>query len=63
LGADEAIGPAAALRAYLTAPGAPGGAPRRVRTGAPADLVLLHTPLREALAELASGNVREVWTG
>ncbi|RSN57908.1 amidohydrolase family protein [Actinomadura sp. WAC 06369] len=63
LGAGEAIDPAAALRAYLAPPGEPGGAPRRVRAGAPADLVLLHAPLRDALGSLASGAVREVWAG
>ncbi|MBE1535549.1 amidohydrolase family protein [Actinomadura algeriensis] len=63
LGADEALAPAAALRAYLAPPGDPGGPPRRVRMGAPADLVLLHAPLREALAGLSSGGVREVWPG
>ncbi|MFV2173114.1 amidohydrolase family protein [Actinomadura sp. LOL_016] len=63
LGADEAITPADALRSYLAPPDDPGGTPRRVRVGAPADLVLLHTPLRDALARLSSGNVREVWPG
>ncbi|WP_262402093.1 amidohydrolase family protein [Actinomadura sp. CNU-125] len=63
LGPDEVLAPGDALRSYLAPPGDPGGAPRRVRVGAPADLVLLRTPLREALAELASGNVREVWPG
>jgi predicted amidohydrolase YtcJ len=37
-----------ALDAYLAPPGDPGGPPRRVRPGMPADLVLLHTPLAAA---------------
>ncbi|QFG26129.1 amidohydrolase family protein [Actinomadura sp. WMMB 499] len=61
LGPGEALTPGAALRSYLSPPGDPGGAPRRVRAGAPGDLVLLHAPLRDALARLSSGDVREVW--
>jgi predicted amidohydrolase YtcJ len=45
-GPGERISFGAALGAYLGAPDDPGGAPRRVRVGAPADLVML----REALA-------------
>lgn len=63
LGRGEAITPRAALRSFLTPPDDPGGAPRRVRVGAPGDLVLLHTPLREAVADLTSEGVREVWPG
>jgi predicted amidohydrolase YtcJ len=36
-----------ALGAYLAPPGDPGGPPRRVRPGMPADLVVLHTPLAD----------------
>jgi len=36
-----------ALDAYLAPLGDPGGAPRRVRPGVPADLVVLHTPLAD----------------
>jgi predicted amidohydrolase YtcJ len=49
LGASERIGAAEALAIYLSAPDAPGGAPRRVEQGVAADLCLLKTPLREAL--------------
>jgi len=39
-----------ALAGYLGKPDDPGGVPRRVAVGAPADLVLLRVPLAEALA-------------
>jgi predicted amidohydrolase YtcJ len=44
-GATERIGFAAALDAYLGAPEDPGGTPRRLRAGAPADLLVLGVPL------------------
>ncbi len=50
LGENERVSPAAALALYLAAPAAPGGSPRRVAPGAPADLCLLETPLADALA-------------
>ncbi|XVQ08169.1 amidohydrolase family protein [Spirillospora sp. CA-255316] len=59
-GDAERIGPHAALRAYLTSPEDPGGPVRRVRTGAPADLVLLHAPLAEALRRPDAALVRSV---
>ena len=46
-GPAERITFGAALGAYLAPPGDPGGAPRRVRPGMTADLVVLHTPLAE----------------
>ncbi len=37
-----------ALDAYLSPPGDPGGPPRQIRPGLPADLLILHTLLAEA---------------
>ncbi|WP_067857512.1 amidohydrolase family protein [Nocardia shimofusensis] len=50
LGAKERLTATEALDAYLTALDAPGGRPRTIRVGAPADLVLLDRPLAEAAA-------------
>lgn len=58
LGAGETLSPAAALGRYLTDPAHPGGAPRRIRAGGPADLVLLDRALPEALLAPASERVR-----
>jgi len=44
-GAAERISFAAALEAYLGAPEDPGGVPRRIHVGAPADLLVLRVPL------------------
>jgi predicted amidohydrolase YtcJ len=60
-GAGERIAPEAALNAYLGSPGDPGGPPRRVRLGAPADLVVLHVPLAELPG--AGNPVRAVYPG
>jgi predicted amidohydrolase YtcJ len=54
LGAGEALTPRAALDLFLTPLDDPGGPPRRVAVGAPADLVLLAAPLDIALREPAS---------
>ena len=59
-GEAERVGPRAALRAYLAPPEDPGGPVRRVRVGAPADLVLLHAPLDEALRRPDAALVRSV---
>jgi predicted amidohydrolase YtcJ len=58
LGPAERVDPAVALSMYLSDPADPGGAPRRVASGAPADLCLLHVALREALAEPSAEHVR-----
>lgn len=58
LGAAEAVRPAAALDMYLGSAADPGGPPRRVAAGAPADLCLLHGTLAEALADPSAGRVR-----
>ena len=49
-GPGERITFGQALDAYLAPPGDPGGAPRRVRPGMTADLVVLHTPLADVPA-------------
>jgi len=58
LGPAEQVSPTQALALYLDDPASPGRRPRRVETGAPADLCLLATPLREALAGPDAGLVR-----
>ncbi|WP_369829547.1 amidohydrolase family protein [Nocardia sp. 852002-20019_SCH5090214] len=55
---DERVAAAAALRGYLGSPACPGGAPRRVRVGAPADLVVLRVPLDRALCAPSADHVR-----
>jgi predicted amidohydrolase YtcJ len=49
----ERVDALTALRGYLGAPDDPGGPPRSVRAGAPADLCLLDRPLADALARPA----------
>lgn len=51
-----------ALDGYLTPAHDPGGPPRRVGPGAPADLVLLHVPLEEALRDPSHTHVRAVFS-
>ncbi|MET9382529.1 amidohydrolase family protein [Streptomyces sp. NPDC002928] len=51
VGTAERLAAPRALDAYLGSPDTPGGAPRRVAPGAPADLVLLRAPRAEALAQ------------
>jgi predicted amidohydrolase YtcJ len=64
-GPGEAVTFAGALDAYLTPLGDPGGPPRRVRPGLPADLVVLRAPLARVpglahpvRAVLVSGTIR-----
>jgi predicted amidohydrolase YtcJ len=57
LGSDERIDAAWGLKLFLTAPDDPGGLPRRVATGQPADLCLLRLPLDAALADPSSADV------
>lgn len=61
LGPAEALTPADALHALL-AP-VPGAAPPTLAPGHPADLVLLHTPLAQALARPDSSAVRATMIG
>lgn len=63
IGDTEALDPAAALDLFLGDPLAPGGPPRRVRRGAPADLVLLDAPLALVLASPDRSHVRSTWVG
>lgn len=60
LGPHERLTPQQALDALLCGPADPGGTPRRVRVGAPADLVVLDAPLAEVLDEPDAGRVRQV---
>lgn len=58
LGGAERVTAAAALDGYLSPADDPGGAPRRIAVGAPADLVLLQEPLADALVSLDHRCVR-----
>ncbi len=58
IGPRDRLTPAQALEGYLSPAWHPGGAPRDVRVGSAADLVLLHAPLTEALAALSAELVR-----
>jgi predicted amidohydrolase YtcJ len=57
LGVREAVSPERALALFLTPPDAPGGRPRRVAVGAPADLCVLDRALSQALEEPSSRHV------
>jgi len=57
VGESERVDATTALDGYLSRPESPGGSPRRVQPGAPADLCLLAVPLRAALAAPDSRNV------
>jgi predicted amidohydrolase YtcJ len=57
LGVREAVSPERALALFLTPPEAPGGQPRRVEVGAPADLCLLDAPLSHVLEDPSSSHV------
>lgn len=61
LGADEAVSTRTALERYLSHPDQPGGPPRTVAVGGPADLCLLDAPLGVALAEPTSEQVAATW--
>jgi predicted amidohydrolase YtcJ len=58
LGAGERLRPEAALALYQGSLGDPGGGPRRVAVGEPADLCVLRAPWHEARLELRSSLVR-----
>ncbi|GAA3204910.1 amidohydrolase family protein [Actinocorallia longicatena] len=61
LGGGERIGARAALDLFLAPLDDPGGPPRTVRAGAPADLVLLAAPLAEVLARPSAEAVAAVF--
>ncbi|MBW8482696.1 amidohydrolase family protein [Actinomadura parmotrematis] len=60
---SEAVASKTALAAYLSPPGDPGGAVRRVRPGGAADLVVLRVPLAAALAGPSADHVRATLIG
>ncbi len=57
LGLREAVSPERALALFLTPLDDPGGPPRRVAVGAPADLCLLDAPLSQVLEDPSSSHV------
>jgi predicted amidohydrolase YtcJ len=57
LGPVDALSPRRALELFLGDPLAPGGPPRRVEAGAPADLCLLAAPLADVLTAPAEAHV------
>ncbi|TQM11395.1 amidohydrolase family protein [Pseudonocardia kunmingensis] len=57
-GRAERLAPADALDAYLAPPEDPGGPPRRIRPGTPADLALLDRPLEAVLTDPSLTPVR-----
>ncbi|HVU74779.1 MAG TPA: amidohydrolase family protein [Mycobacteriales bacterium] len=61
VGADERVTAASALRMMQTELDDPTGAPRAVAAGQPADVVLLHTSLRDALDALDATAVRHTF--
>ena len=63
IGESERVTADVALAMYLGDFDNPGGPPRRVAVGAPADLVLLAPPIREALDALTSDLVRATLIG
>ena len=58
LGAPEALDPQRALALFLARLDDPGGPPRQVRPGAPADLCLLDRPLARQLTDPDASAVR-----
>ena len=63
LGRGERLAPGRSLELFLTPPDDPGGPPRRVEVGAPADLCLLAVTLDEALRAPSSTAVRATFRG
>ena len=57
-GPAERVSAGQALAGYLSDPWSPGGPPRELAVGRPADLVLLRDPLAQALAEPGHHRVR-----
>ena len=60
LGPDETV-PPAGPRPLPGRPDDPGGRPRRIGSGEPADLCLLDVPLAEALTDLTADHVIATW--
>ena len=63
LGPDEALSPERALALFTSPAHAPGGPPRRIEAGAPADLCLLDRPWAEARRGLSSAHVAATLRG
>ncbi|WP_300606353.1 amidohydrolase family protein [Trebonia sp.] len=63
IGGSERVPARTALDGYLSAADEPGGRPRRIEPGAPADLVLLIRPLDDALRRPSAELVRSTWIG
>ena len=63
LGSEERLDAGWALKLFLTNPDDPGGLPRRVGVGQPADLCLLRLPLNAALEEPSSAHVAATFVG
>jgi predicted amidohydrolase YtcJ len=63
LGATERVPVETALQGYLSPPSDPGGRPRRIEAGAPADLVLLSVGWRDVLADPDADQVRMTLIG
>jgi predicted amidohydrolase YtcJ len=63
VGAGEGVAPDRALSLWLGAFADPGGAPRRVTVGQPADLCLLNAPLAEVLADPDADRVAATLVG
>jgi predicted amidohydrolase YtcJ len=61
LGRDEAVPVGGALDGFLRPLDDLSAPPRHLASGAPADLVLLHVPLAEMLAQPAAELVRATW--
>ncbi|UDY36623.1 amidohydrolase family protein [Dermatobacter hominis] len=61
LGPDERLAPDRALALFTGHPDDPGRRPRRVVAGAPADLCLLHRPLRGAAGVPTAADVRATY--
>src|SRR5207302_2900363 len=57
LGPEERLSPERALSLFLTSADDPGGRPRRVEPGGPANVCLLHRPLNDALNEPSAEHV------
>lgn len=60
-GPEEALEPEEALALFTGSAAAPGGPPRRIAPGEPADLCLLDRPWSEARTRLRAEDVRATW--
>ncbi len=63
LGAAERVKSEQALALFLSHLDDPGGVPRQVKPGEPADLCLLEAPWREVAAAMPENPVRATWVG